>query len=208
MKDILAQITLGELGTFFAGLAAIITILWSIGMCAFKRWFCRLSVSVNSTVLRILRKSIEGQLDGRPPESYYTHGIHFTNGIVLHAPMIPNVELTIAENLTISVANHDSDCTTLALKSSGHSYLPPHFHPHTSELIEVRAGDVVHLETGRIYRSGETWFIPANEPHSAVFSTNFFGLVSCRPPLPTAKEVPVDLERMEMAFAAPKRIKQ
>ena len=197
------QITLGELGTFFGGLAAIIGILWTIGMFAFRRWFGRLSVSVNATVLRILKKNIEGQINGRDPESYDTHDIHFCNGISLAAPMIPNVDLTIAENLTISVANHDCECTTLNLKSSGSAYLPPHFHKGTSELIEVKSGTVTHIETGRVYRKDEIWFIPIGEPHSAVFSPGFFAYVSCRPPLPTAKERPVDLVRMEEAFSKP-----
>ena len=202
----LSQITLPELSSFFGSLAALIGILWTIGMFCFRRWFSRLGIAVNATVLRILKKQIEGQISGLDPESYYTHDIHFTNGISLAAPMIPNVEITIAENLTISVTNHNCECTTLALKSTGSAYLPPHFHRHASELIEIRSGSITHMETGRTYNAGEVWFIPVDVPHSAVFAPDTFALISCRPPLLTAKERPVNLDQMEEAFSKPHKV--
>ena len=197
---IASDIRVGEIGTLLAGIAAIFTVLWTIGMCVVKKWFARLNLTVSATVLKYVKRHLEESISGRDPNTYYTLDVHFTNGISLIAPMIPNEAVTISENLEISVIDHSGDSTTLSLKAKGDAFLPPHWHAHTSELIEVRKGSITHLESGRIYRAGETWFIPVGEPHSAVFSRDCFALVTHRPPLPTAKERPVNLDRIEDAF--------
>jgi quercetin dioxygenase-like cupin family protein len=114
--------------------------------------------------------------------------------------MIPNEVVMISENLEISVIDHSGEATTLALRAKGHAFLPPHWHANTSELIEVRKGTITHLELGTVYKAGSAWFIPVGEPHSAVFSSDCFALVTHRPTLPTAKERPVNLDRIEEAF--------
>lgn len=192
--------TLGELAAFIGSMATLITVLWGITMFIFKTWFKRIGASVNSTVLRYIKKNMEALISGRDPESYYTLDVHFTNGIALIAPMIPDVRLMVAENLGITVIHHTCTATTLKLQSAGDAYLPPHWHEHTSELIEVKEGTITHIETGRVYRAGEIWHIPSKEIHSAVFSKDCFALVTHRPPLPTAKERPVDIEKIEQAF--------
>jgi quercetin dioxygenase-like cupin family protein len=201
MIETLAQTKVGEVGTLLAGIAAVLTILWSIGMCIVGKWFSRLNLTVSATVLKYVKRHLEESISGRDPATYYTLEVHFQgSGISLIAPMIPNEAVMIAENLEISVIDHSTDATTLALRAKGDAYLPPHWHDHTSELIEVRKGTITHLESGRIYRAQEFWFIPTGEPHSAVFSRDCFALVTHRPPLPTAKERPVNLDRIEDAF--------
>lgn len=195
-----AAITPGEIGALMIGSAALITAGWTILAFFIKNQFKILGVTVSATVLRYVKKHLESEIEGRDPESYYTLDVHFTNGITLVAPMIPNKELTIAENLGISVINHSCESTVLSLTSHGDCYLPPHWHATTSEMIEVRSGTITHIETGRVYRTDEIWHIPAGEPHSAVFSRDCFAIVTHRPALPTAKERPVDLEHIEDAF--------
>ena len=199
--DTLSQISFSELGEFFGGLAALCTALWAIGLYIMNKRVKKFEAKMNATVLPSIRSAIEQTLIGRDPASYFTHDIIFSNGISLRAPMIPNVDLWIAENLTICVLFHDEHTTTLAMKSTGSAFLPQHRHRSTSETIEVRCGTITHLETGIVYHPGDVWEIPADTPHAAVFSPDCFALVVCRPALPTAEKEPVNLTGLEEAFS-------
>jgi len=191
MNHGISAITLGELGAFFGGIAALITILWTIGLSIAKKWIHRgIATTMNEMVQARLLKTAAAH----DPASYYTLDVVFSNGDALAVPMFPFAEVMIADHLWISVIDHDTDETTLQIRSTGYTMISPHRHDHTTEVIEVKRGWVTHLETGHIYRSGETWNIAQGEVHSATFSDNFKAYCRHRPPLPTAKERPVNLD--------------
>lgn len=188
--------TLGEISGFIVGVSTLIGTLWGIGMWLVNRWVKR----VESTVLICQKKYLEAMTQNINPTDYYTHDIHFMNGVSIVAPMLRSVELSMADGLLMSVVDHNDSETTLTVSTRDSSYLRQHYHKHSSEHLEVRSGYVTHLETGRIYRVGEVWTIEQEEIHSAIFSPGFFGFLVCRPPLTTAAERPMNLENMVKAF--------
>lgn len=202
---ILAAVNIAELGTLLAGVAALLTAVGGAGVYVIKRALARATKSVETKIDancknvewridELVAGHIEGLLVNRDPASYYTLDISFENGVEIIVPMIPLVEITVAKNLHLFVADHNSEETLIQIRSSGFTSLPPHRHVNSIERIEIRRGYVTHLESGHVYRTGEVWEIPMGELHSAVFSDHFLAFITHRPALPTAKRRPVNLD--------------
>lgn len=188
---------------FLAALAGLIGTLWGITV-AVAAWFSKRQTKeiVDATTASMQRWCQEKMLDvvsNLNPESYYTLDLHFANGLSISAPMVPDVPLFVSENIQIKVISHTKDETMMLLSCKGFGTFLPHFHADTCETIEIREGHMTSRETGTIYRKGDTWAIPANEMHSAIME-DCVAVITHRPPLPTARQRPVDLDNVNLIF--------
>lgn len=146
-----------------------------------------------------IKRNLEARCEEEDPGKVLTLDVHFANGYVLLVPIFKGAAL-VAENIVMRVARQERDFTALDLQAIGFGHLPPHFHASTCETIEIRSGTMTHLETGRIYRPGETAVFAAGEMHSATFESGTWCIVTHRPSLPTAKDRPANLSAMPDVF--------
>lgn len=148
----------------------------------------------------VIQQCLEARCERENPKTWLTLDVHFPNGFCLLVPLFRDGEL-VAHNITMRVARHSKESTALDLQCNGFGHLPPHYHASTCETIEVREGIVTHVETGTIYRPGQTWVIPAGEMHSAIFQ-DAWCIVTHRPSLPNGVERPANLSAMPDVFPA------
>lgn len=195
--------SLSDIGTFLSGAAAVAIPLWAAATWTFRRLVRKnekdLVDATTASVQRLIKDRMLASIEDLDARTYYTLDVNFANGLSMTVPMIPRHPLHVLENITIEVIDHSADNTLLFLKCEGFGHIGPHDHGYTCETIEVRSGVITHLETGRQYRTGDVWVIPAGEVHSATFQ-DCTAFIVHRPSLPTAKERPVDLEQMGAIF--------
>jgi hypothetical protein len=195
--------SLQHVSTLLIAIASLIGTLWGITV-AVAAWFSKRQTKeiVDATTSSMQRWCQEQMLEAVSklnPDSYYTLDLHFSNGLSISAPMVPDVPLFVSENIQIKVISHTADKTMLLLSCKGFGIFLPHFHADTCETIEIREGYLTSRETGTIYREGDQWIIPANEMHSAIME-DCVAVITHRPPLPTAKKRPVDLTNVALIF--------
>jgi hypothetical protein len=76
-------------------------------------------------------------------------------------------------------------------------------HEHVEqETVEVQYGTMTDMTTGKVYRKGEAWTVPANEAHAVFFSACSSVIITVRPPLPTMVDVPLNLRHLEQITSA------
>jgi hypothetical protein len=198
--------SLSEIGTFLSGVAAAAIPIWAVTLWLFNRFFKQkekeLTDATTASVQRLIRDRMLSTIEDLDPQQFYTLDVNFRDGMSMTVPMIPRKPLHVLENITLEVIDHNSEVTLLFLRCDGFGHIGPHHHAFTCETLEIRSGIVTHLETGKQYRTGDVWVIPAGEVHSATFQ-DCTAFVTHRPSLPTAKERPVDLEQMGAIFKRP-----
>lgn len=156
--------------------------------------------ATTAAIQEAIRQNLEARCEREDPKNYLTLDVHFPSGFCLLVPLFRGGEL-VGQNISMRVARHGPGSTALDLQCHGFGHLPPHYHASTCETIEVREGVVTHLETGTIYRPGQTWVVPAGEMHSATFQ-DAWCIITHRPALPNGIERPANLSAMPSVFPA------
>jgi quercetin dioxygenase-like cupin family protein len=194
---------LGPIGQFLTGLTAFLSIALPV-----LRWLYKakkdLHEATSETMRQIIQEKWKEAIEQADPACYWTLDVLFggddpNTGIHMRIPMFPYKRLTVSENIQMAVVAHGKDGTVASLHCDGFGHIPIHCHPTTCETIEVRSGTITHIETGRVYRAGDIWFIPEGEMHSAIFQDTF-AILTYRPPLKTAKDSPPEFAEI---FKAP-----
>jgi len=194
--------SLGEVGTLLVGTAALGTLLWGVSMAILRAWYTKGKSDLELTMNRAIQSHLLGSIAHLDPAKYYTLDVHFENGQTIIIPMVPFVELTISENLTICVLDQTAEETKLQMRTNnGPASLRRHRHELTCERILVERGTMTDMKTGTIYRKGDMWEIAAGQIHGAWFSDHFLATVLHKPALPTAAQRPVDLRHLEEAMS-------
>lgn len=192
-----------ELAKLLGALAAILTPLWGITMFIQSRIAKRQTGAIVAATTAAMQAFIAKQLmkciDGRDPATFYTLEMAFPGGESMRIPMIPGLPLQVLENIKVEVVSHNQKETIVTLVCEGLGNIGSHSHPSHHESIQVIAGTMTCMATGRVYREGETWEVPPGEMHGAFFA-NCVLVIRYHPPLPTAASSPVDLSAMPTLF--------
>ena len=133
------------------------------------------------------------------PKSYFTLELEFPGGPKMRVPMVQGRPLGMLENITVEVTHVTSERTTATLVCNGFGHVDMHCHPTHHERIRVDAGTMTCLLTGRIFREGDVWDVPAGEMHGAHFQDAVL-ILHYTPPLPRASEHPVNVDAMQSLF--------
>lgn len=193
---------LGPLGQFLVGATGALTAGIGVLVWAWK-WVRsakrELIEATTGCMQRIIRASLEREASKREPHDYYTLDIEFEGGHRMAVPMFPGTRMLVSENVEMAVQDHNSEYTEIGLWCEGFGALKKHRHAETCERVHVERGTVTCVETGVVYRQGETWVIEPGAWHSAVFQDCYCRIIH-RPPLPTAAIRPVDLSCMGKVF--------
>lgn len=193
---------LGPIGQFLAGLATFLTMAGGFTLWAWstlKKLKHEVIEATSAYIYRIIRAALEREAARHNPSSYYTLEIAFEGGHVMAVPMFPGVRMLIAENVEMAVNDHNKDGTELGLWCDGIGSLVRHRHMESCETVHVERGAVTCLETGAIYRAGDTWHIPQGEWHSVTFHDCYCRIIH-RPPLQTAAARPMNLDAIPAVF--------
>lgn len=186
-------------------LIAVLTFLVTAGgaFVAFLKWLrAWRDTMVRATtgyMQQLIKRTLEREALKRDPSEFWTLGIEFEGGHKMAVPMFPGFRVMVAENIEMAVQDHGKDQTELGLWCEGFGTLKRHCHSDNCETVHVERGTVTHLETGRVYRKGETWTIEQGEWHSALFADCYCRVIH-RPPLPSAAVRPVNLDAMKSVF--------
>lgn len=195
--------SLSNLGALLGGIAALLTIMFAIGVKVAKCISDRSTRAIISATTASVQAFIAGQLmrsiEGRDTASYYTLDMRFPDGQFLHVPMIPGMPLMVLENISISVISHSAESTILSLVCVGYGHISEHCHAIATESIRIERGLMTDQQSGRQYRAGDEWRIEAGEFHAAYFH-DCVAIITLRPSLPTAAQEPVNLTAMKSIF--------
>ena len=170
----------------------------------FRRWAAKtrmeiLDAATTAGIQAAIKQHLEAKIQKEDPDTYFTLDVHFGDNLWMAVPMFKGAGALVAENIIMRVARHTPEYTALDLQCHGFGHLPKHYHANTCETIEVMEGVVQHLETGTMYRAGDTWTIEPGETHSATFQ-DAWCIVTHRPCLPTGAERPANLTSMSDVF--------
>ena len=199
----LAAISYADLAALLGASAALLTALWAVAIWVAAK-ICRkrtdeIIAATTGAIQRFIASQMGALIHHRDPKSYYTLDLVFPGGESLRVPMIPGVSVTALENIGVTVTSHNARETIATLVCKGFGHVPPHAHAHHHESVTVISGTMTCLDTGRIYREGDTWEIEPNTYHSATFQDCVL-ILRYHPPLFTAAERPVDLSKMATIF--------
>lgn len=190
---------LGPIGQFLVGLAAFLGATGAMLRHARRMVAHDVIEATSNCMQKIIRTQLEREAGKADAADYYTLDIQFQGGHRMAVPMFPGKRMLVSENVEMAVQDHGKEQTELGLWCVGFGAVPAHCHQENCETIHIERGTVTHLETGRIYRAGETWLIEPGTWHSALFADCYCRIIH-RPPLPTAAVRPADLSAMEKVF--------
>lgn len=193
---------LAPIGQFLGDIAPFLTVAGGFTLWAWRliRGMRREMVEATTGCMqRLIKASLLREAARRDPKDYYTLDIEFEGGHRMAVPMFLGYRVLVAENVEMAVNDHTAEQTELGLWCDGFGALKKHRHSETCERIHVERGTVTCMETGVIYRAGETWVIEPGSWHSAVFQDCYCRIIH-RPPLPTAATRPVNLDAMATVF--------
>lgn len=193
---------LHPIGQFLGDIAPFLTVAGGFTLWAWRliRGMRREMVEATTGCMqRLIKASLLREAARRDPKDYYTLDIEFEGGHRMAVPMFLGYRVLVAENVEMAVNDHTDEQTELGLWCDGFGALKKHRHSETCERIHVERGQVTCIETGVIYRAGETWVIEPGSWHSAIFQDCYCRIIH-RPPLPTAAVRPVNLDSMAAVF--------
>jgi quercetin dioxygenase-like cupin family protein len=201
--------SLSDIGTLLGGLAAILGLSWTVGCILAKKiakGICKASETrIIAATTEQMQKFIASQMtdliSNRDPKSYYTLDLNFPTGESLKVPMIPGLPVQVLENILVTVTSHTKRETVATLVCKGFGHIPLHAHLAHTETVLVISGTMTCMQSGRIYREGESWEITEGEFHGAHFADCVL-VIRYHPPLLTAAERPVNLTAMGDVFPA------
>lgn len=195
--------TLHDTSVSLAAIVSILATLSTLSLWVSARLCRKNKDEIISATTGAIQKFIAGQLEAmvshRDPKTYYTLELLFPGGESLRVPMIPGCPVTVLENISVGITSHGKTETIGTLVCKGFGHIPTHAHAHHHESVTVISGQVTDLNTGRIFREGDTWEIPPGEFHSATFHDCVL-ILRYHPPLFTANDRPVDLAAMDKVF--------
>lgn len=191
---------------------ALVTLATTTGLLAwFRYWIGKfthraeerlLDAATTAGIQAAIRQQLEDRAAAEDPAKWFTLLIRFSGCHQMRVPLFRSGPAYYAQNISMRVIDHTAEETVMELSCPGFGHLPPHDHGDYCETVEVRRGTVTHIESGRIYRKGDTWAIPPGQTHSAAFQ-DAFCLVTHRPALPTGLIAPLDLAAMPAVFPRP-----
>lgn len=195
--------SLNDIGSFLGGLAAILTVTipvcYGIGKRICKQSETKIIAATTEQIQKFIASQMTDLVSNRDPKSYYTLDLEFPTGESLKVPMIPGLPVQVLENILVTVTSHTQKETIATLVCRGFGHIPPHCHPAHDETVTVIAGTVTCMDSGRIYRQGEEWYIEKGKMHGAHFHDCVL-VIKYHPPLLTAHERPVSLTAMGVVF--------
>jgi len=189
---------LGPIGQFLVGLTAFLG-LAATGWKAIRSAKREIIEATSACMQRIIAASLKREAQRHQPHEFYTLDVEFEQGHRMAVPMFPGIRMLVSENIEMAVLDHTKEQTELGLWCDGYGTLPKHRHSENCERIVIERGTVTHLESGTVYRAGETWVIKPGEWHSAFFHDCYCRVIH-RPPLLTAAVRPVNLDAMPAVF--------
>lgn len=178
--------------------SAVAAVLWPI-----LRRLRRLQKKVDSLtdtsavgILRATKGNILALCRDADPKKIRTLDIRFEGDIYVSIPVIMGMSYSPFPGLDLMGLREWDGCTHYSIQTTSNVTLVRHSHEET-ETVQVIAGTMTDLDSGRVYRSGETWEIAPNEDHRVHFEPHGLFMVQIRPPLPGVDVRPVNVDRLE-----------
>jgi hypothetical protein len=174
-------------------LLTAIGLWWKIGEES-RKWKVRYDTSVRA-LLEATKQNIL-KLVGKSDQAHIrTLDIRFEGGIYISLPVIIGVSYSPYPGLEMTGLRTNHDGTHYTLATQQPVTLVRHCHEE-EEGVEVVSGTMTDLDSGRVYRRGETWQIDPNKNHRVYFESHGLFLCTIKPPLPLANDRPVNVDRL------------
>lgn len=204
---ITSAITYTEAGQLLVGIAAFMTITWTIFLACFRRFANRAKEEIQTTLAKMLEDSgaaMQRQFAGVEKATYVTLDYRMDGADTIRIPLCFVRVVSPLLGLRLQLVDHTSKYTKYSISTIGH-HAPVRLHWHfheAAEVITVIEGTMTDVATGRCYEKGETWAIAPGLKHACDFM-NFYGLATIRPPLPFATTHPINLKSISRVYDSP-----
>jgi len=129
------------------------------------------------------------------PSKVHTLDLRFPGDIYVSIGIIMGKSYSPFPGLEMTGLYSDRDSTHYSLATQQAVTLLRHHHEERETLTVVQ-GSATDLDSGRIYRTGESWDISPTVDHRVFFEAHSLFLVAIRPPLPLASARPVNVEQL------------
>lgn len=147
------------------------------------------------SLLAAARVNVLDAVKGSCPDRVHTLDIKFAQGIYVSIPVIVGKTYSPWPGLDLTGIRSCGDGTFYNLTTTHPVTLVRHSHEE-KETVEVIMGSMTDLDSGRVYRKGETWEIEPQRDHRVFFEAHGIFVVTVQPPLPKLAERPVSVDRL------------
>lgn len=199
-----AELTPGEWVSNIVTLLTSGTVAWIVKHLITRlehRWRAE-RVEFSEQVCNLLRQQMEDAARKAGSKRTRVIDIEFLDQpAILHVPVILDEWLTVLPGVQIMGDEYRADSTTYILRVAQIAQIRQHRHRRT-ETVQVIRGTMTDLNTGKTYKPGDIWTIPAGEPHSVQFLAPVGRagkvMITTQPALPDSAEQPLKLEDLSV----------
>ena len=145
----------------------------------------------------LIRKQLEDAVEKAGAENVRVIDLRFQEGLFFAVPIILDRWLQVLpEGAEVMGDRFGTSVTEYFLRCNHPTRLKDHCHL-CEEVVTVLQGEMTDLNTGKVYRMGETWVVPAGEWHAVRFDAPARGhglfKVAVKPPLGSPLQTPLQL---------------
>ena len=156
----------------------------------------------HQVVTDIIRKGMESAAEEAGPDHTHVIRISFLTGHYVAVPVTRKWVTVDRSGAAIQLLHSDHESTRYQLDCPSPYEIEAHNHPEI-ESVTVVYGEMEDMISGRLYGPGETWEIPIGKNHHVLFSTGTLACIVVTTPLPTVRQVPLNLDDLKFIGRKP-----
>lgn len=156
--------------------------------------------ALDSWYFEKVKEALTSAADRAGPHKTRVIDIKFiATGELIRLPVIIDEWLTVLPGCEIMGDQFSGEQTVYFLRVENTARIRRHTHEGAESVLVIK-GSMRDLQTGTVYRAGDTWDIPAGIVHSVVFeapednSSHGLFMITVTPPLPTSAQVLLQLD--------------
>jgi hypothetical protein len=203
---ILENATLSDYGTFFGGIAALLTAFGVAFVWLLKNILRRQTQSLEKTLESTYQRGVVRLMESNtrkfshvPADKTYSFDVIAPNGHKFFYPLYYMQWIEYMPGLHLQLTSNSATESEVLLIATIDAHLPLHAHDEVEE-VRVERGMMMDSQTQKVYFPGDTWVIEAGQMHSSWFAKNTRCSITLRPPLPTADQRPIMTTGVEEMF--------
>lgn len=197
-QDTAAYIAAGS-GAILSGLAVL-----KYGQYILTQRVIKLVQTARADVLQAIGNNIERQFANIEKSTYVTLDYRMDGETgCIRIPLHMKEVTECLQGMLLQLIDNSPLKTVYTVNTlSHHAPIRLHWHYHDEmETVTVIFGTVTNVQTGRIYRVGESWEISPGVRHIA--DIDGYAVCEVRPPLPFASQHPICLRGIKTVYDSP-----
>jgi uncharacterized cupin superfamily protein len=191
---------IGYMGAF-SGLVLTMLAIAKYGQAVITKRVTKIVNTARADVLHALGTNMERQFANIEKSTYVTLDYRMDGDTTcIRIPLHMAQVTECLQGMRLQLIEHSPAETIYSVSTIGHhAPIRLHWHYHEeTETVTVIIGTVTDVQTGRIYRVGESWSISPGVRHIA--DIDGYAVCTVRPPLPFASQHPICVNGIKSVY--------